>query len=123
MWRVIRTMPDLLLIAAYLSETVSHLSQHLVFIWHCKRRLPCLQAVSAAETAIDLCVALAKTSVLWEEVWPRFKAAGQGSVLLERLQPHILADQLRALAPEVMQVRACRTACDCKSLVSFSVQP
>ena len=89
----------------------------------CRRCLPYLQAVSAAETAIDLCVALAKTSVLWEEVWPRFKAAGRGSVLLERLQPHILADQLRALAPEVMQVRAHRAACHGKALVVSSVQP
>ena len=109
--------------AACVCEPILQLKQHVVCKWLCRRCLPHLQAVSAAETAIDLCVALAKTSVLWEEVWPRFKAAGQGSVLLERLQPHILADQLRALAPEVMQVSAYSTACNCKALLFSSVQP
>ena len=111
------------MIAAYLCEGDVQVWQRLVCTWRWYRCLPCLQAVSAAETAIDLCVALARTSVLWEEVWPRFKAAGQGSVLLERLQPHILADQLRALAPEVMQVRACRAACSYEVITIFSLQP
>lgn len=66
-----------------------------------------MQAASAADIAISVCVGVDRLSALWDEVWPRYKAAGVAAMLLERLQPHILADHLQALAPEVMQVRIC----------------
>ncbi|KAK9804391.1 hypothetical protein WJX72_010740 [[Myrmecia] bisecta] len=60
-------------------------------------------AAAAAETAIEVCLVVRRPAVLWEEVFPRFQAGRVGGVLLEHLQPHILADQLPTLAPEVMQ--------------------
>jgi hypothetical protein len=53
--------------------------------------------------AVATCLALERPSALWEEVSPRFLAAGQGPPLLERLLPRVLSGQLAALAPEVMQ--------------------
>ena len=63
-----------------------------------------LQAASAAETAIELCVLIRRADVLWGEVYPRYLACGQHGALLERLLPHILASKLPSLPPEVMQV-------------------
>lgn len=60
----------------------------------------------AAETAIDVCLGLERERLLWSDVVPRFaKAGGARGQLLERLLPRIMAGQLHALAPEVMQVR------------------
>eukprot|EP00884_Botryococcus_braunii_P022622 jgi/Botrbrau1/9043/Bobra.0376s0020.2 len=62
-----------------------------------------LQAGAAADVAIDACLGLGKPEALWEEVAPRFFAAGEGPALLERLLPRVVSGQLRKLAPEVMQ--------------------
>lgn len=62
----------------------------------------------AAETAIDVCLGLGREHLLWSDVVPRFAQAGGASRgrLLEGLLPRIMAGQLQALAPEVMQVRS-----------------
>lgn len=59
----------------------------------------------AAEMAIDVCLGLGRERLLWSDVVPRFAkfGAAQGQ-LLERLLPRIMAGQIHALAPEVMQV-------------------
>ncbi len=62
-----------------------------------------LQAASAADTAIELCILVKRADVLWEEVYPRYSARRQQGILLERLLPHILASKLPSFPPEVMQ--------------------
>jgi hypothetical protein len=59
---------------------------------------------AAAETAMDVCLGLKREGRLWSDVVPRFRAAGAQGQLLERLLSRIVAGQLHALAPEVMQV-------------------
>ena len=68
-----------------------------------------LQAAGAGETAIDLCILVARLPVLWEEVYPRFAQRGLQGLLLERLLPHLLASRLPSLPPEVMQVSLCNS--------------
>ena len=63
-------------------------------------------AGGAAEAAIDVCLGLNRPAGLWADVVPRFQRGGWQGALLERLLPRIVAGQLPALAPEVMQVRA-----------------
>lgn len=62
-------------------------------------------AGQAAETAMDVCLGLNRQERLWSDVVPRFRQAGAQRQLLERLLPRIMAGQLHALAPEVMQVQ------------------
>ena len=67
-----------------------------------------IQAAAAADVAIDACIALQRRSVLWTEVYGRFVAGGCQVLLLERLLPCILANQLTTLGPELMQARSPR---------------
>ena len=69
----------------------------------------CVQAASAADTAVELCILIQRPDVLWEEVYPRFLACAQQGTLLEQLLPHILASKLPSFPPEIMQVRVCNT--------------
>ncbi|KAK9840784.1 hypothetical protein WJX81_004448 [Elliptochloris bilobata] len=69
-------------------------------------------ALTAAEVALDACLALGRPGVLWEEVAPRFRRAGRLGALLERLLPRVLAGRLAALAPEIMQALVERCAAD-----------
>lgn len=63
-----------------------------------------MKAAAAADIAIELCLAIDKRSLLWSTVLPQFAAKQCSAALLDRLLPHILSNQLTALAPEVMQV-------------------
>ncbi|KAL0030409.1 hypothetical protein WJX79_001821 [Trebouxia sp. C0005] len=62
-----------------------------------------MQAAGAADTAIQLCILINRTEVLWEGIYPRYLARKQQGILLERLLPHILASKLPSFPPEVMQ--------------------
>ncbi|CAM6085101.1 unnamed protein product [Calypogeia fissa] len=53
--------------------------------------------------AIEFCVHIRKTEVLFENVFSKFEAVGQRGTFLELLEPYILKDMLGGLAPEVMQ--------------------
>ncbi|BBN19147.1 vacuolar protein sorting-associated protein 8 [Marchantia polymorpha subsp. ruderalis] len=53
--------------------------------------------------AIEFCVHIHKTEVLFENVFSKFDAVGQRGTFLELLEPYILKDMLSGLAPEVMQ--------------------
>ena len=63
-----------------------------------------MQAASAADTAIEVCLLMGRAEVVWEEVYPRYLACGQHPALLDRLLPHMLASKLPSFPPEVMQV-------------------
>ncbi|KAL3136710.1 hypothetical protein ABBQ38_005943 [Trebouxia sp. C0009 RCD-2024] len=62
-----------------------------------------MQAASAADTAIEVCVLIRRADVLWGEVYPRYLACGHLPALLDRLLPHMLASKLPSFPPEVMQ--------------------
>ncbi|KAH7431149.1 hypothetical protein KP509_08G032600 [Ceratopteris richardii] len=53
--------------------------------------------------AIEFCVHIHQTDVLFNHIYHKFCAAGQKGTFLELLEPYILRDMLGALAPEVMQ--------------------
>lgn len=53
--------------------------------------------------AIEFCVHIQQTDVLFDRVFNKFCTAGQRGTFLELLEPYILKDTLGALAPEVMQ--------------------
>ena len=84
-----------------------------------------LQAISAAETAIELCILIKRAEVLWEEVYPRFHAHNQQGLLLDALLPHILASKLPSFPPEVMQVAPslCVISCSVAVHTEWDAQP
>ncbi|KAI5084933.1 hypothetical protein GOP47_0001102 [Adiantum capillus-veneris] len=53
--------------------------------------------------AIEFCVHIHQTDVLFNHIFHKFCAAEQRGTFLELLEPYILKDTLGALAPEVMQ--------------------
>ncbi|KAJ7567914.1 hypothetical protein O6H91_01G011900 [Diphasiastrum complanatum] len=53
--------------------------------------------------AIEFCVHIKRTDVLFANVFEKFSAVGQKGAFLELLEPYILKDMLGQLAPEVMQ--------------------
>ncbi|KAA6422788.1 MAG: hypothetical protein FRX49_07323 [Trebouxia sp. A1-2] len=61
-----------------------------------------MQAAGAADTAIQLCILINRTEVLWEGIYPRYLARKQQGILLERLLPHILASKLPSFPPEAL---------------------
>ena len=52
---------------------------------------------------MEVCLGLNRRGALWADVAPRFKSGAAQGCLLDRLLPRIMAGQLSALAPEVMQ--------------------
>ena len=54
---------------------------------------------------MDLLLGLDRQQRLWKDVMPLFLRPETRAQLLQRLLPCILAGQLPALAPEVLQVR------------------
>eukprot|EP00887_Chlorella_sp_A99_P007106 scaffold2.g7106.t1 len=60
-------------------------------------------AARLAATAVACCLLLGAPESLFGDVFPRFQAAGRGclAAFLSELVPHVLADQLPSLAPEV----------------------
>eukprot|EP01018_Ginkgo_biloba_P013146 Gb_27586 [translate_table: standard] len=53
--------------------------------------------------AIEFCVHIKKTDVLFESVFSKFVGVHHGGTFLELLEPYILKDMLGGLPPEVMQ--------------------
>ena len=57
----------------------------------------------ACGVCIDYSIMIERQGMLFDEVWSKFSEAGHQSVFLELLEPFMLADHLRQLAPEVLQ--------------------
>ncbi|KAH9613347.1 hypothetical protein KSS87_008185 [Heliosperma pusillum] len=53
--------------------------------------------------AVEFCVHIKRTDILFDEIFPRFIAVHQRDTFLELLEPYILKDMLGSLPPEVMQ--------------------
>uniref|UniRef100_A0A7N0ZV75 RING-type domain-containing protein n=1 Tax=Kalanchoe fedtschenkoi TaxID=63787 RepID=A0A7N0ZV75_KALFE len=53
--------------------------------------------------AVEFCVHIKRTDILFDEILPKFIAVQQKDTFLELLEPYILRDMLGALPPEIMQ--------------------
>ncbi|KAJ4847458.1 hypothetical protein Tsubulata_019162 [Turnera subulata] len=53
--------------------------------------------------AVEFCVHIQRTDVLFDEIFSRFLAVQQKETFLELLEPYILRDMLGSLPPEIMQ--------------------
>ncbi|CAM8890178.1 unnamed protein product [Rhodiola kirilowii] len=53
--------------------------------------------------AVEFCVHIKRTDILFDEIFPKFVAVQQKDTFLELLEPYILRDMLGALPPEIMQ--------------------
>ncbi|KAK3247175.1 hypothetical protein CYMTET_43317 [Cymbomonas tetramitiformis] len=58
---------------------------------------------ACAQLAVELCLLMDQTELLFREVFTRFEGIGARGTFLEALVPFVLEDRLTALAPEVMQ--------------------
>ncbi|CAH9089153.1 unnamed protein product [Cuscuta epithymum] len=54
--------------------------------------------------AVEFCLHIKRTDVLFDEIWKRFDNEKQQDTFLELLEPYILKDMLGSLPPEIMQV-------------------
>ncbi|XP_031093007.1 vacuolar protein sorting-associated protein 8 homolog isoform X2 [Ipomoea triloba] len=54
--------------------------------------------------AVEFCLHINRTDVLFDEIWKRFDNEKQQDTFLELLEPYILKDMLGSLPPEIMQV-------------------
>ncbi|KAF3439788.1 hypothetical protein FNV43_RR18066 [Rhamnella rubrinervis] len=53
--------------------------------------------------AVEFCVHIKRTDILFDEIFPKFVAVQQRDTFLELLEPYILRDMLGSLPPEIMQ--------------------
>ncbi|RAL47649.1 hypothetical protein DM860_011387 [Cuscuta australis] len=53
--------------------------------------------------AVEFCLHIKRTDVLFDEIWKRFDNEKQQDTFLELLEPYILKDMLGSLPPEIMQ--------------------
>ena len=53
---------------------------------------------------IDYCIILGREELLFGDIYPKFEKVGQPGIFLELLEPFMLADHLRQLQPELLQV-------------------
>ncbi|CAL1398837.1 unnamed protein product [Linum trigynum] len=53
--------------------------------------------------AVEFCVHIRRTDILFDEIHSKFRAANQRDTFLELLEPYILRDMLGSLPPEIMQ--------------------
>ncbi|XP_015888913.3 uncharacterized protein LOC107423794 [Ziziphus jujuba] len=53
--------------------------------------------------AVEFCVHIKRTDILFDEIFPKFVAVEQRDTFLELLEPYILRDMLGSLPPEIMQ--------------------
>ncbi|KAJ8626194.1 hypothetical protein MRB53_019501 [Persea americana] len=53
--------------------------------------------------AVEFCVHIKRTDILFDEIFSKFVAVQQGGTFLELLEPYILKDMLGCLPPEIMQ--------------------
>ncbi|XP_024531344.1 vacuolar protein sorting-associated protein 8 homolog [Selaginella moellendorffii] len=61
------------------------------------------QYARVGRVAIEFCVHISRTDVLFENVFRKFDEVAQAATFLELLEPYILKDMLCGLAPEIMQ--------------------
>ncbi|XP_008229220.1 PREDICTED: vacuolar protein sorting-associated protein 8 homolog [Prunus mume] len=54
--------------------------------------------------AVEFCVHIKRTDILFDEIFSKFVAVQQRDTFLELLEPYILKDMLGSLPPEIMQV-------------------
>ncbi|XVF80311.1 hypothetical protein PTKIN_Ptkin15bG0060800 [Pterospermum kingtungense] len=54
--------------------------------------------------AVEFCVHIKRTDILFDEIFSKFVAIHQRDTFLELLEPYILKDMLGCLPPEIMQV-------------------
>ncbi|KAK5776227.1 Vps8 [Gossypium arboreum] len=54
--------------------------------------------------AVEFCVHIRRTDILFDEIFSKFVAIQQRDTFLELLEPYILKDMLGCLPPEIMQV-------------------
>ncbi|XP_077245678.1 transducin family protein / WD-40 repeat family protein [Tasmannia lanceolata] len=53
--------------------------------------------------AVEFCVHIKRTDILFDDIFSKFVAVQQGGSFLELLEPYILKDMLGSLPPEIMQ--------------------
>ncbi|KAJ4963919.1 hypothetical protein NE237_023858 [Protea cynaroides] len=53
--------------------------------------------------AVEFCVHIKRTDILFDDIFSRFVAVQHGGTFLELLEPYILKDMLGCLPPEIMQ--------------------
>ncbi|KAJ4978653.1 hypothetical protein NE237_009433 [Protea cynaroides] len=53
--------------------------------------------------AVEFCVHIKRTDILFDDIFSRFVAVKHGGTFLELLEPYILKDMLGCLPPEIMQ--------------------
>jgi len=71
-----------------------------------------------AGVCIEFCITTLRLDILFHQITPRFNTAGHLPIFLDVLEPYILSDRLRILAPEVMVqfVKHCRERSDVASV-------
>ncbi|KAJ0479069.1 putative transcription factor WD40-like family [Helianthus annuus] len=61
------------------------------------------QYTSVGGVAVEFCVHIKRTDILFDEILSRFESVKQKETFLELLEPYILKDMLGSLPPEIMQ--------------------
>ncbi|KAL8227488.1 hypothetical protein R6Q57_015072 [Mikania cordata] len=100
-------MPHLVeLLLAYVDEVFSYISvalgnqlEHL----NDPNSVTSEQYTSVGGVAVEFCVHIKRTDILFDEILSRFESVQQKETFLELLEPYILKDMLGSLPPEIMQ--------------------
>ncbi|CAI9090000.1 OLC1v1024674C6 [Oldenlandia corymbosa var. corymbosa] len=61
------------------------------------------QYIRVGGVAVEFCVHIKRTDILFDEIYSKFDAAKHKETFLELLEPYILKDMLGCLPPEIMQ--------------------
>ncbi|GMH22393.1 hypothetical protein Nepgr_024236 [Nepenthes gracilis] len=61
------------------------------------------QFIRVGGVAVEFCVHIKRTDILFDEIFSKFVAVRQNDTFLELLEPYILKDMLGSLPPEIMQ--------------------
>ncbi|KAL8251050.1 hypothetical protein R6Q59_034743 [Mikania micrantha] len=99
-------MPHLVeLLLAYVDEVFSYISvalgnqlEHL----NDSNSVTSEQYTSVGGVAVEFCVHIKRTDILFDEILSRFESVQQKETFLELLEPYILKDMLGSLPPEIM---------------------
>ncbi|KAK9068340.1 hypothetical protein SSX86_012451 [Deinandra increscens subsp. villosa] len=104
-------MPYLVeLLLAYVDEVFSYISvalgnqlEHLNDSKSDSYSVTSEQYTSVGGVAVEFCVHIKRTDILFDEILSRFESVQQKETFLELLEPYILKDMLGSLPPEIMQ--------------------
>ncbi|KAI3830233.1 hypothetical protein L1987_04369 [Smallanthus sonchifolius] len=98
------------LLLAYVDEVFSYISvalgnqpEHLNDSKSDSYSVTSEQYTSVGGVAVEFCVHIKRTDILFDEILSRFEAVQQKETFLELLEPYILKDMLGSLPPEIMQ--------------------